>query len=102
MILSYLLSLALVLIRNDSLGMLTMLAQHLYYQATLSLIWTILNAHIAAVNACISSTRIARSAFEYRLQCTIIQLTCEAVATTGGTGGVEGIADEERLDIESK
>lgn len=84
------------------LGTLTMLAQHLHHEAALSFVWSILNADIAAVDARLSTARIACSSLENRLQCTIVQLTCEAVATAGRTVGIEGIVDEEGSCIKGK
>lgn len=84
------------------LGTLTMLAQHLHHEAAFSFVWPILNADIAAVDARLSTARIACSSLENRLQCTIVQLTCEAVATAGRTVGIEGIVDEEGSCIKGK
>jgi hypothetical protein len=41
-----------------------MLAQHLHYQPALCFIWPVLDAHVAAINSCLSPTGVIRAAFE--------------------------------------
>lgn len=77
-----------------------MLAQHLDHEPALGLVRPVLNAHIASINSRVSSASISHAALEDRLQCPIVQLACKAVSRGGGTGGVEGIVDEERSRVE--
>jgi hypothetical protein len=77
-----------------------MFAEHLHDKPTFSLVRTILDAHIAAIDTCLPSSGVIRATFEDRLQCPIVKLTGEAVATAGWAVGVEGIIDEERPRVE--
>jgi len=77
-----------------------MFAEHFHDKPAFCFVWTILYAHIAAIDARLSSASIIRAAFEDRLQCPVVKLTGEAVATAGLAVRVEGIADEERPCVE--
>lgn len=78
----------------------TMFAQHFDDEPTLCFVRSVLDAHIAAINTRLASANIIRATFEDRLQCPIVKLTGEAIATAGWAVGVECIADEERSRVE--
>lgn len=79
-----------------------MLAEYLHHQSAFRLVRLVLKLDFTSLYCAFATTNIRSRALEDRLQSFVVNLACEPVATSRRRGGLEGVAGEEGLGVESE